>query len=61
MQTLVFVLKILTSVMIGYTVPQYRKNEFYFFYNFQMTPLVMLITGLFLEFILFAILMSYCF
>jgi len=61
MQTLVFALKILTSMTIGHIAAQYRKNEFYFFYNFQMTPLVMLIVGLLSEFILFAILMPFCF
>jgi hypothetical protein len=46
--------------MIGYLTIQYRKSEFYFYYNFQLTPLVMLIVGLLLEFIFFAVVFPYC-
>ncbi|WP_343693968.1 hypothetical protein [Chitinophaga sp.] len=54
-------MKLLTSVMIGYVTLQYRKNELYFYYNAHLSPVVVLIAGLILEFILFAILMPYCF
>lgn len=60
-QTLLFVLKILSSILIGYLTPQYRKNEFYFYYNFHLTPLVLLVAGLILDFMLFAVLIPYCF
>ncbi len=60
-QPLLFVLKVLSSIMIGYLTPQYRKNEFYFYYNFHLTPLVLLIAGLLLDFIAFTILIPYCF